>query len=91
VKLRERPYPILLQQLKLYFGPVTKRQSIEWRHYPSPWKENFKKSSSLSEVMITILWDCEGVMLVDAMERGKAVDSYMYIRMLTELRNLASA
>jgi hypothetical protein len=41
--------------------------------------------------MITVLWDCEGMMLVGAMERGKAISSDTYIRMLTELRNVASA
>jgi len=36
--------------------------------------------------MITVFWHCEGVILVDAIERGEALSSDTYIRMLTELR-----
>lgn len=84
--LRERPYPTLLQQLKLHFGPLTSRQSIEWHHHPSPWNNKFKRSPSVSTVMITVFWHCEGVILVDVIERGEALSSDTYIRMLTELR-----
>jgi len=73
--LRERPYPRLLQQLKLHFGPLAKTQSIEWHHHPSPWNNKFKRSPSVNKVMITVLWHCEGVILVDAMESGEAVSS----------------
>jgi len=43
---------------------------------------------SLSEgkIMITVFWDCQGVILVDAMPRGETVISNAYIRTLTELR-----
>lgn len=84
--LREGPYARLLQQLKLHFGPLTTRQSIEWHHHPSPWNNKFKMSPSVSNVIITVLWHCEGVILVDAVERGEAVSSDTYIGMLTKLR-----
>jgi hypothetical protein len=37
-------------------------------------------------VMITVLWDFEGVILVDAMPRWETVNSDAYTRMLIELR-----
>jgi len=36
--------------------------------------------------MITVLWDCEGVILVGAMLRREAINSDTYIRTPTELR-----
>jgi len=84
--LMERPYSRLVQQLKLNFGPLTTRQFIEWHHYLSPWDNKFKRSPSVSKVTIIVLWHCEGVILVDAMERGEAFSSNTYIRMLPEPR-----
>jgi hypothetical protein len=36
--------------------------------------------------MITVFWDCEGVILVDAMPRGETINCNTYIKTLTELR-----
>jgi len=36
--------------------------------------------------MITVFWDCQGVILVDAMPQGETVNSNAYVRTLTELR-----
>jgi hypothetical protein len=58
------------------------RQSMEWHH-----PRNKKRRMSLSEgkIMITVFWDCQGAILVDAMPRGETVISNAYIRTLTEL------
>ena len=86
-----------------HFELETKRQSIEWYHPQSLWKKKFK-NLSMGRVMITVFWDCEGVILVDTMLRGMTFNSDAYFRMQTELsiclnnfysqeanRNLASA
>ena len=36
--------------------------------------------------MITVFWDCEGMILVNAMQRGETITHDTYIRALTELR-----
>jgi histone-lysine N-methyltransferase SETMAR len=59
---------------------------MEWHHPQSPQKKNFKKSVLVGEVMITVFWDCEGVVLVDVMPRGESFNSNTNIRMLTELQ-----
>jgi Transposase. len=47
-------------------------------------EEKIQKSPSADKVIITVLWDCEGVIVVDAMPRGETVKSGAYIRTLTE-------
>jgi hypothetical protein len=69
-----------------HFEPETKRQSMEWHCPQFPQEKKFKKSLSVCEVMITVFWDCEGVILVDVMPRREAVNSDPYIKMLTEFR-----
>jgi len=32
--------------------------------------------------MVTVFWDCEGVILLDVMQRGMTIDSNVYINML---------
>jgi hypothetical protein len=49
-------------------------------------REKTEKSPSSGEVMISVFWHCEGVILVNLMLKCKTVNSNAYIRMLTELR-----
>jgi hypothetical protein len=66
----------------------------KWREKGNPWNGtifNFhrrKNSKSLSagKVMITVFWDCEGVILVGAMLRRETINSDTCIRTSTELR-----
>jgi hypothetical protein len=68
------------------FWKGVKMQSME-RHYPqSSWKKQFKKSSSAGKVMINVLWESEGVIIVDMTPRRKTANSDTFIRTLIELR-----
>ena len=88
LKLTERPYPGLLQQIKpwsIVLNLRQKSQPMEW-HYPqSSWKKKFSISVS-GQVMATVFWDCEWVMLVDVVPRRETINcDAAYIRLLTEL------
>jgi hypothetical protein len=39
-------------------------------------RRKIKNSPSASKVMITVFWDCEGVILVDAMSRGEMTQTH---------------
>jgi hypothetical protein len=41
-------------------------------------------------VIITLFWDCEEMILIDAMPKGETVNSEVYIRTLTELGSLSN-
>jgi len=45
-----------------------------------------KNSKGPSKVTITVFWDCEGLIPVDVIPRGKTINSKTYINTVTELR-----
>jgi hypothetical protein len=58
---------------------------MEWHHPQSPRQKKFRKFPSVDKVVITVFWDCEGVILVASMSRWETVNSDAYIRTVTEL------
>jgi histone-lysine N-methyltransferase SETMAR len=68
------------------FEPETKRQSMEWHHPQSPRKKKFKTAPSAGKVMVTVFWDCDGVILVAVMPRGATINSEAYINTLNKLK-----
>jgi hypothetical protein len=48
---------------------------MEWHHPQSPRKKKFKTAPSAGKVMVTVFWDCDGVILVDVMPRGVTINS----------------
>jgi len=61
-----------------HYGQETKRQSMEWYHPQSPRKMKFKTTPSTGKIMITVFWDTDGVILVEVMARGEAINSDAY-------------
>jgi hypothetical protein len=49
-------------------------------------EERIQKSPSTGKVMINVFWDCDGVILVDAMPTGETTNSSAYIRKMKEFR-----
>jgi hypothetical protein len=50
-----------------HFELETKRQLMGRHHPQSPWNNKCKNSPSVGKVMITVFWDCEGVILLDVL------------------------
>jgi len=69
-----------------HFTPETKQQSREWRHSSSPKLRNFKTTQSAGKVMATVFWDQKGVLLVDFMAHGTAINADRYCETLKKLR-----
>jgi hypothetical protein len=58
-----------------HFEPETKRQSVyEWHHTTSP-RNKSKAVPSASKIMVTVFWDCEGLILICVLPRGKNINS----------------
>jgi hypothetical protein len=69
-----------------HYKPETKRHSMEWHHPQSPRKKKFKTTPSAGNVMITIFWDNDGVILVDVMARDETINLDAYIKTLQNLK-----
>lgn len=52
-----------------HFKSETKMQSMEWHHPTSPQNKKLKAIPSAGKLMITVFWDCEGMILVNVLPR----------------------
>jgi histone-lysine N-methyltransferase SETMAR len=62
-----------------HFEPEKKKQSMEWHHTTCPRKERFKAIPSASKIMVTVFWNCEGVIFIDVLPRGQMINSDVYV------------
>ena len=70
-----------------HYEPEMKRQSMEWYHPQfTKKKKKFKTTPSAGNVMITIFWDIDGVIMVDVMATGETFNSDVYIKTLQKLK-----
>jgi hypothetical protein len=51
-----------------------------------PRKKKLKTAPSAGKVMVTVFWDCDGVILVGVMPRGTTINSEAYINTLNKLK-----
>jgi histone-lysine N-methyltransferase SETMAR len=70
-----------------YYDPETKMQSMEWRHPDSPPPRKFKVVPSQRKIMMTIFWDCDGVILTDFLPRGSTINGDYYAGLLYKLKD----
>jgi len=69
-----------------HYEPKTKRAAMQWIHPVSPAHKKFKVTPSAGKVMLTVFWDCHGVLLTEFQQRGHTVMSASYCTILTKLR-----
>jgi hypothetical protein len=51
---------------------------MEWHHTTSHRKKKFKAIPSASKVMATVVWDCEGMILIDVLPRSQKINLHVY-------------
>jgi [histone H3]-lysine36 N-dimethyltransferase SETMAR len=69
-----------------HFDPENKRQSMEFRHLGSPPPRKFKVVASAGKVLMTIFWDCQGIVHTEFLKRGNTINSDRYVETLKKLR-----
>lgn len=69
-----------------YYEPESKEQSKQWKHPDSPPPKKAKAQQSAGKRMATVFWDCEGILLIEWLPEGKAINSDYYIEVLKKLR-----
>ena len=69
-----------------HFQPETKQQSKQWKHLGFLHSKEAKTVMSTGQVMVSIFWDAEGVLLVDYLDKGHTFTEAYYVDLLRQLR-----
>ena len=69
-----------------HFDPELKTHSMEWRKKGSPPPRKFKVTKRRSKVMVSIFWDCQGIIMIDYLEKQKTINGQYYADTLVRLR-----
>jgi len=65
----------------------TKEMSKQWKHPSSPPPKKAKVQKSAGKVMLSVFWDCRGIILTDYLAEGTTITSKYYCALLNKLRD----
>ena len=68
-----------------HFQPETKLQLKQWKHLDYPPPKEAKTGMSAGNVMASIFWDAEGMLLVDYLDKGHTITRAYYANILRQL------
>jgi histone-lysine N-methyltransferase SETMAR len=71
----------------LYHDPLSKGESMEWRHPGSLPPKKAKATQSRKKIMATIFWDCQGILLADFKKRDTTVTGEYYVSLIHKLKD----
>ena len=70
-----------------HYDPEAKQQSMEWRHSgsPRPASKKILVQKSAGEVLVSIFWDQDGILLIDYLPKGQTINAEYYSSLLVQL------
>jgi histone-lysine N-methyltransferase SETMAR len=68
------------------YDPLSQSEAKQWKHRDEPTPSRPRQQKAASKVMLTIFWDCQGVLLTDYLPRGQSVTSAYYGTLIERLR-----
>jgi hypothetical protein len=68
-----------------HLTPELKQQSMDGGNTSSPKKHKFKQTISTHKIMCTVFWDRQGVLLVEFLPQGTAINSTAYCENMKKL------
>ena len=71
-----------------HYDPETKQQSIEWRNSGSPRAKIFQVQKSAGEVLASIFWDQDRILLIDYLPKGQTINAEYYLSLLVQLKDI---
>ena len=69
-----------------HFTPEAKQQSKQWNHPGSPPPKKAKTVPPAGNVMASVFWDVDGILLIDYLQKGQTINGTYYASLLTQLR-----
>jgi len=61
-----------------HYYSKTKQQSMEWWRSGSPRPKKFRVQKSAGNILDSILWDQDGILLIDYLPKGQAINAEYY-------------
>jgi len=72
-----------------HYDPETKQQqSMEWRHSGSPRPKKFRVQKSNGNVLASIVWDQDGILLIGYLPKGQTINAEYYLSLLVKLKDI---
>jgi len=71
-----------------HYDSETKQQSMEWRHSGSPHPKKFRVQKFAGKVLASIFWDQDGILLIDYLPKGQAINAEYYSSLLVQLKDI---
>jgi len=71
-----------------HYEPETKQQSVEWRHSCSPRPKNFRVQKYAGNVLASIFWDQDSILLIDYLPKGQTINAEYYSSLLVQLKDI---
>jgi len=71
-----------------HYDPETKQQSVEWRHSVSPCPKKFQVQKSAGNVLDSIFWDQDDILLIDYLPKGRTINAEYYLSLLVQLTDI---
>lgn len=68
------------------YQPESKQQSKVWVRRGSAPPVKFKATRSTGKTLLTVYWDCQGIVMVDYLQRGRTMTGEYYAELLRRLR-----
>jgi len=69
-----------------HITPESTQQSLHWKHTGSPKRKKFKQTFSTRKITCTVVWDRQGVLLVEFFPQGTTINSAVYCETLKKMR-----
>lgn len=67
-----------------FYNPETKAQSSMWVTRGKPGPVKAKTVPSVGKVMVSVFWDCEGIVHIDFLEKGVTINADYYCNLISE-------
>jgi len=61
-----------------HYDQETKQQSMDWRHSSSPRPQKFRVQKSAWNVLASVFWDQDGILLIYYLPKGQTINAEYY-------------
>ncbi|XP_063387179.1 histone-lysine N-methyltransferase SETMAR-like [Cydia fagiglandana] len=68
------------------YDPECKSESMQWIEKGERPPKKFKVQKSASKLMATVFWDCDGILLIDYLEKGSTINALYYADLVRQVR-----